>query len=74
MFFGKSESKSIHISFNSIKVKDATNETKNEEPLVADNSVINTTSYLKLFDCGKTILNNVDSTYEQAFMGTLQVK
>ena len=37
----ESESKSVHINVNTIKVKDANNETMREEALVMDNSVIN---------------------------------
>ena len=61
----ESDSKSIHKSVNTIEVKDATNEsvhtsevkdannkTKDEEPLVTYNSVINVQSYLKLFEWG----------------------
>ena len=50
------------------------NETKDEEPSVTDNSVINAPSYFKLFECGKKLLNNIDATYEQACMANLQVK
>ena len=48
------ESKTVHISINTSEVKDATNETKDEEPLVIDNSVINAPIYIKIFKCGKT--------------------
>ena len=34
-----------HISVNTSEVKDANNETKDEEPLVTDNSVINVPIY-----------------------------
>ena len=51
---GKSESKSINISVNTSIVNDDGNETKDEEPSVTDNSVINTPSYFKLLECGKT--------------------
>ena len=50
---GKSKSKSVHISANTRKVKYLNNETKYEEPLVTDNSVINGPIYFKLFKCGK---------------------
>ena len=41
---------------------------EDEEPLIADNTVINETIYFNLFECGKKFLNNLDSTYERAFM------
>ena len=41
----KSESEIVHISGNTIKVKDAKNERKDEKPSVVDNSVINALSY-----------------------------
>ena len=66
--------KSVHISVNTRKVKYAMNETKYEEPLVADNSVSNTPSYFKLFECGKNILDNLDNTYEREFITTSQGK
>ena len=40
----ESESKSLHISVNTSKVNFAMNETKDEEPLVTYNSVINALS------------------------------
>ena len=56
-YLNESESKIVHISVNMSKIKDAKNEsvnmsevkydnnkTKDEEPLVTDNSVINATS------------------------------
>ena len=64
----ESESNIFHISVNASKVKYATNETKYEEPFATDNAVINTPTHFKLFECGKTFLNNLDSTYEQACM------
>ena len=39
--------------------KDTNNETKDEEPSVTDNSVINTPSCFKLFDCGKNFLKKI---------------
>ena len=60
----KSESKSVHISVNASRVKFAKNKTKDEEPSVKDNSVINSPSYFKLFDCGKNVLSNLDATYK----------
>ena len=62
----ESESEIIHemdIRVNTNKVKD----TKDEEPLFADNSnieVITEPGYFKLFDYGKTFFNNLDTTYE----------
>ena len=41
----KSESKIVHISVNVREVEDAINGTKDEEPSVTDNSVINAPSY-----------------------------
>ena len=74
----KSDSKSIHISFNTSEVKyanndsvnmsevkDAKNETKYEKPSDTDNSVINVLSYFKLFKCGKKILKKLDATSER---------
>ena len=48
----KSESKIVHISINTNKVKYAMNEPRDEEPLGTDNSVINSPGYFKLFKCG----------------------
>ena len=45
--------KKVHISVNTSDVKDSMNETKNEEPLVTDNSVINALIYFKLFECSE---------------------
>ena len=50
------------------------NKTKDEEPSVIDNSVINAPSYFKLFGCGKNFLNNLDATYERACMTTSKEK
>ena len=74
MFFGKIESKSIHISFNTIKVKDATNETKYEEPSVKYNSVANAFKCFKLFEHNKKFLNNIGATCEQVCMETSKDK
>ena len=43
-YLDESEPKSVHISVNTNKVTDAKNETKDEEPPVTDNSVINAPS------------------------------
>ena len=48
------------------------NKTKDEEPSVTDNSVINESSYFKLSKCNKNFLKNLDATYEQAFIENLQ--
>ena len=48
----ESVSKIVHISVNTSKVKYSMNETKDEEPLVTDNSSINVPIYFKLFKCG----------------------
>ena len=56
------------------KVKDLMGETKDKEPLVTYKSVINQPRYLKLFECGKKLLNNLDATYEQACMANFQGK
>ena len=73
------ESKDVHISDNTSglkyakngsvsarKVKYAKNETKYEEPLATDNSVINAPSYFKLFKCGKNSLKKLDAICEQS--------
>ena len=46
-------------SVNTNELKDTNNETKNKEPLVTDNSVINVPRYSKPFECGKKILKNL---------------
>ena len=60
----KSKSKSVHISVNMSEIKYATNKTKDWEPLVTDNSVINAPGYFKLFEYGKKFLNKLDATCE----------
>ena len=52
--------------------KYAMNKTKYEEPLVTDNSVINAPSYFKPLKCSRTLLNNLDATYELESMKTLK--
>ena len=77
----KSKSKSVYISVNTSEVKDANNEivntskvkyarnkTKDEEPWVTDNSIINAPSCFKLFKCSKNVLNKIDASCEQACM------
>ena len=49
MFFGRDETKIVHISVNTSEVKYAMNKTKDGEPLVTNNSVINVSIYFKLF-------------------------
>ena len=50
------------------RIKYAKNETKDEEPLVTDNSVINAPIYFKPFEYIKNYLNKIDVTCEQACM------
>ena len=50
----------MDISVNASKLKDTKDET-----LVTDNSVIKALGYLKLFNCGKELFNNMDATYER---------
>ena len=57
-----SVSESFHISVNTSKVKDATNETKYEEPSVKYNSVANAFKCFKLFEHNKKFLNNIGAT------------
>ena len=54
-------------------VKDAMNETNNEEPLVTDNSVINDPSYFKLLECGKNSFKQIYAIYERSCMATSRV-
>ena len=49
------------------------NETRDEEPSVTDNLVINVPSYFKLFKCGKNFLIKLDATCERACMETPKV-
>ena len=72
----KIEPKSVHkmdIIMNTNKVKD----TKDEEPLVTDNSnieVIKAPGYFKLFECGKMFFNNLDLMYKHACMENAKEK
>ena len=72
------ESKSVQMIITTNEVKYAMNktkdETKDEEPLVTYDSVINTPIYFKLFGCGKTFLKNVYSTCERVCKANLQRK
>ena len=54
MFFGRDETKIVHISVNTSEVKYATNEKNYEENLVADNSVINAPIYFNHLNAVKT--------------------
>ena len=56
------------------EIKYTKNETKDEEPLVMDNSVINVPSYFKLFECGEKLLNKLDAICERVCMATLKEK
>ena len=68
----KIEPKIVHISVNTIEVKDATKKTKYEEPSVTDNSVNNVLSYFKILECGKKLLIKLGATCERACMATLK--
>ena len=70
----ESELKKFHISINMSEIKYEMDETKYEEPLVTDNLVINAPIYFKLLECGNNFLKNIDATYEQTCMATLQGK
>ena len=70
----ESESESVHKVIHKNKEKYAIDEAEHEEPLATDNPVINKPSYLKLFKCGKNILNRLDATCEQACMATSRVR
>ena len=56
----ESKSKIVRISVNTSEVKYAKNETKDEEPLVTDTSVINGPNYFKLF-CAVKVLEKLDT-------------
>ena len=58
----ESKSETFHKSINTNKEKYAIDETDHEEHSIADNPVINKKSYLNLFECGKNLLNRLDST------------
>ena len=62
MLFGKKRIIFLNISVNKIKVKDEKNKTKDEEPSITDNSVINAPIDFKLFKWGKNFLNKLDTT------------
>ena len=59
MLFGKKRIIFLNISVNTIKAKDEKNKTKDEEPSITDNSVINACSHFKLFKCGKISWTNL---------------
>ena len=71
-YLDESKSKIVHISINKNEVKDAMNETNDEEPSVTDNSVIIAPRYFKIFEYGKNFLNKLDATCERACMATLR--
>ena len=48
--------------------KYANNKVDNEEPTVTDDPVLKETSYFEIFECGKNILNKIDTTCERACM------
>ena len=48
--------------------KYANNETEHEDPLVTENLVVKETSYFNLFECGKNILNRLDTTCKRLCM------
>ena len=56
------------------EVKYAMDKTKYVETLVTDNLFINAPSNFKLLECGNNFLKNIDATYEQTCMATLQGK
>ena len=62
----------IHKSINTNKIKDAIDETEDEEPPVTYNPFINEPKYFNLFGCGKNFLNFFDVTCERACMVTLK--
>ena len=56
------ESESVRKSINTNNEKDAIDKTKDEEPSVADNPVVDETIYFNLFKCGKNFLDKRDAT------------
>ena len=60
----------MDINVNTSKLKD----TRDEETSVTYISLIKAKSYFKLFECGKELLNNLDTTYERAFMANVKYK
>ena len=53
-----------------MEIKHAKSKTKDREPSVTDNSVINALINFKLFECSKNFLNKLDATCEQVCMST----
>ena len=62
--------KSVHKSINTSKEKYAIDEKEHEGNLVTDNPVITDPGYFNLFECGKNLLNRLDTTSERACMAT----
>ena len=52
------------------KQKKANNEADHEEPTVTDDPVVKEPSYFDILECGKNILNRLDSTREKSCMAT----
>ena len=65
---GGSELESIHKSINTNEGKYTIDGTKDEEPLVTDNPVVNEPIYFKLFKCGIKFLKHIDAICERACM------
>ena len=55
----------MDINVNTRKVKYA----MDQELSVTDVSLIKVSGYFKIFKCGKELFNNLDVTYERAWMG-----
>ena len=66
----ESKSEIIHERINTNKEKYVIDKTEHGEPLVTDNPVINDPRYFHLFECGKNILNRIDSMCKRACMAT----
>ena len=59
---------------NKKEEQDAIDDTKHEEPSVTNNPFINEPSYFNIFKCGKTLLNRLDATCEQACITTARYR
>ena len=46
------------------KEKDTKNEAEHEEPSVAYNPIVKEPMYYNIFECGKNLLNNIDTACE----------
>ena len=66
----RANQKRVNKSINTKQEKDTIDETEHEETLVTNNLVINEPRYVKLFECGRNILNRIDATYKQVCMAT----